>query len=273
MSFRKTCRLVTPPLRSARRRGWIRPDTFAKPLYLRMRDSTTVAVVGRCTGLECEPVQPLATGPVIFNPADGLATSCGWLLWRSGRWRRQNRFVAIEAISDFVVASEAARTRWVTVAICAGMTALGVAFIVFGGLLVVVVIGAAVVAFFGALGLPLVVLWAIHPVPLLIISTTGITINRYAISDTGMVGWDDVTTVAVASKGSLSWVRVTVSNPAEFLRRQPRARRMLLRLNGWGRLPVVQVLSTGLQVSASDLAAAVTVRRGRPPDQEISTGP
>jgi hypothetical protein len=192
-------------------------------------------------------------------------------LWRSGCRPRHTGDVTTEAVSDFVVAAEATRSRWGVVALCAGMTAVGVALILLGGLLGLVV-GAAAVAFFGALCLPLILLWAIHPVPRLVISSTGITINRYAVSDSGMVGWDDVTTVGVASSGSLSWVSVTVSDPAEFLRRQPRARSALLRLNGWGRQPVVRVTSTALPVPAGDVAAAITARRGSPPDDEFSIG-
>jgi hypothetical protein len=180
--------------------------------------------------------------------------------------------VTTEAVSNFVVAAEATRSRWGAVAACAGMMAVGVVLITFGGL-VGLVVGTAAVAFFGALCLPLIVMWAIHPVPRLVISSTGITINRYAISDSGVVGWGDVTTVGVASKGSLSWVSVTVRDPAKLLCHQPGARRALLRLNGWGRLPVVRITSTALPVSASDLAAAITARRGSPPDDEFSIGP
>lgn len=185
---------------------------------------------------------------------------------------RQTCDVTTEAVGDLSVAAEATRGRWGAVAVCAAMTAGGVALIIFGGLLGLVV-GAAVVAFFGALCLPLITLWAIHPVPRLVVSTAGITINRYAISDTGVIGWEEVTTVGIASRGSLSWVSVTVRDPAEFLRRQPRGRRALLRLNRWGRLPVVRVTSVALPVPASNLAAAITARRGSPPDDEISIGP
>jgi hypothetical protein len=179
--------------------------------------------------------------------------------------------VATEAVSDFVVAADGTRSRLFLLAVSAGFTAVGIALIILGGLPGLVV-GAAAVAFFGALGLPIFLFWVIHPIPRLAINSTGITINRYAISDCGMVGWDDVTTVGAASKGSFSFVSITVRDPAEFLRRQPRARRVLLRLNGWGRLPVVRVTSSPLPVSASDLAAAITAGRGRPPDDEFTIG-
>jgi hypothetical protein len=176
--------------------------------------------------------------------------------------------VTTEAASDFVVAGDGTGTRWGLAAVCACFTAVGVALIIFGGLGGLVV-GAAAVAFFGALGLPIFLFWVIHPIPRLAVNSTGITINRYAISDCGMVGWDDVTTVGVASKGSSSFVSVTVRDPAEFLRCQPRPRRALLRLNGWGRLPVVRITSAPLPVSTSDLAAAISAGRGRPPDDEF----
>ncbi len=176
-----------------------------------------------------------------------------------------------EAVSDFVIGPDTAGLRWFVVAICAGFTAVGVVLIIFTGLLGIVV-GAVAVAFFAVLGLPIMLPWAIHPRPRLLISPTGIWINRYAVNEVGVVGWEDVATVQVGSRGSFSYVSISVRDPAQFLRRQPLARRALLRLNGWSKKPDPHVISAPLPVPVSDLKAAITARRGTPPDSEFFRG-
>jgi hypothetical protein len=160
---------------------------------------------------------------------------------------------------DFVVDADNSKTRWALVAMDAGLTAVCVALVIWGGL-VGLVGGLPGVVFFGAICLPYIVLRAVRPASPLIVSTDGFTVSQYAV-DAGFVGWEEVQSIEASSVGAFSWVVVRLQDPAGFVRRHRPARRALLRLNSGLRRGNVRVSGAVLPLPVSEVAAIMEAKR------------
>jgi hypothetical protein len=94
---------------------------------------------------------------------------------------------------DFVVGPPNAKDRWSVVAMAAGLTAVCVALAVWGRLPGLIV-GSVGTVFFGLIGIPVVLLRAVHPQPALVVGADGFTINQDA-TDLGFISWDEVASI------------------------------------------------------------------------------
>lgn len=164
---------------------------------------------------------------------------------------------------DFVVEAKDPRSRWELAAICAGLTAVCVALVIWGGL-VGLVCGLPGAVFFGAICLPYIVLRAIHPVPVLTIGPDGFTVRQYA-TDAGFVSWDEVHSIETGSRGAFSWIIVTLRDPMAFLKRHGRSRRALLRVNSDLRRGRVRIAGVQLSQPVGDVVQIMEARRNAVP--------
>jgi hypothetical protein len=162
---------------------------------------------------------------------------------------------------DFVVGPPNAKNRWSVTAMAVGMTAVCVVLVIWGRL-VGLIVGSVGIVFFGLLGLPVILLRAVHPQPVLVVGADGFTVNQDA-TDLGFISWDEVASIGTTSQGSLSWVTVQLRDPDAFLRRHSPVRRMLPRLRGTGRR-TVRISGVILPRPASEVAAIMeAMRSGR----------
>jgi hypothetical protein len=100
---------------------------------------------------------------------------------------------------DFVVDADNAKSRWAVAAVAAGLTAVCIALVIWGGL-VGLVGGLPGVVFFGAICLPYIVFRSVRPVSPLIVSTDGFTVHEYAL-DAGFISWEEVQSIETSSVG------------------------------------------------------------------------
>jgi hypothetical protein len=159
---------------------------------------------------------------------------------------------------DLVVGPPNTKDRWSAVAIAVGLTAVCVALAIWGRLPGLIV-GSVGTVFFGLIGIPVIVLRAVHPQPVLVVGADGFTVNQDA-TDLGFISWDEVASIGATSHGSHSWVTVLLRDPDAFLRRHSPVRRMVLRLRGTGRR-TVRISGVILPRSASEVAAIMEAKR------------
>ena len=172
--------------------------------------------------------------------------------------------VAAQLGDDFVVDAGNAKSRWAVLAMCAGMTTVCVALVIWGGL-VGLVGGLPGVVFFGAICLPYIVFRAVRPASPLIVSTDGFTVKQYAV-DAGFIGWEEVQSIETSSVGAFSWVVVRLHDPVAFVRRHRLVRRVLLRLNSGLRRGYVRISGVRLPLPVSEVAAIMEAKRSGLPD-------
>jgi hypothetical protein len=169
-------------------------------------------------------------------------------------------------LADFVADRATGRDRWSIVAVGIGMTGVSIGLIIWGGP-VGLVAGILGTVFFGGLGLPFVMFWAVHPVPPLLVGASGFVLQRTA-SDPGLVAWGEVDSIGTTVVRGFSRVVIRLRDPAAFLSRRRPVRRALLLINGVARLgnlriPLGGMLMAGQPVQASELAAIMQARLNR----------
>ena len=147
------------------------------------------------------------------------------------------------------------------VAIGAGMTAVSVALVIWGGIAGLLG-GLPGAVFFGAICLPYIVFRAVHPAPVLTVGSDGFTVRQYAV-DVGFVAWDEVQGIETGSRGAFSWIMVTLRDPAAFLQRQRPVRRGLLRLNAGLKQGHVRIAGVRLSLPVGDVFQIMEARRNR----------
>jgi hypothetical protein len=166
--------------------------------------------------------------------------------------------------ADFVVDADNAKSRWAVAAGAAGMTAVCVALVIWGGLLGLVG-GLPGVVFFGAICLPYIVFLAVRPVPPLIVSADGFTVRQYAL-DAGFISWQEVQSIETSSVGAFSQVVVRLRDPVASVRRHRPVRRALLWLNSGLRRGYVRISGVRLPLPASEVAAIMEAKHSGRPD-------
>jgi hypothetical protein len=165
---------------------------------------------------------------------------------------------------DFVVDADNAKSRWAVAALVAGMTAVCIALVIWGGL-VGLVGGLPGVVFFGAICLPYIVFRAVRPVSPLVVSTDGFTVHEYAL-DAGFIRWEEVQSIETSPVGAISSVVVRLRDPVAFVRRHRPVRRALLRLNSRLRRGYVRISGVRMPLPVSEVAAIMEAKRSGLPD-------
>ncbi len=161
---------------------------------------------------------------------------------------------------DLVVEFMNAKDRWFIAGACAAMTIVCLLLALFGGT-VGLVVGIVGLIFFGVICLPYVVARAIRPGHALEVRADGFVANNFAL-DVGFVAWNEVASIDVETRGSLSSVVVRLVDPVALLRDRRPARRALLRLNHGAKRGIVRIPTTAFPVGAAALAEIMESRRG-----------
>jgi hypothetical protein len=167
--------------------------------------------------------------------------------------------VTLPPDSDFVADIMPAKDRWFMVTVAAGMTGVCVLLIIWGGV-VGLIGGLPGAVFFGVICLPFITRRALHPLPALVVSADGFTVNAHAL-DMGFISWDEVESIGTTSLGAFSRVVVKLRDPDAFLRRHRPVRRVLLELNGKAKLATVRIPGANLPLPVSDVAEIMEAKR------------